>query len=148
MQKTLFGDIFIFNRKRQGGTDPIWGAPERLQALVHQLSTNFQPVYVSLLFVLTDMINSTIYTPSPKMGIGRGLNRSASEAAWRCILRPKEVGKLTVAECFFEDAGRHWCHETMNEGEFGAEPEEYQNEFDYEGAPQPRQNCVLILLHR
>ena len=103
---------------------------------------NFQPVYVSLLFVLTDMINSTIYTPSPQMGIGRGLNRSASEAAWRCILRPKAVGKLTVAECFFEDAGRHWCHETMNEGEFGAEPEEYQNEFDYEGASQPYQNCV------
>jgi len=39
MQKTLFGDIFIFNRERQGGTDPIWSAPERLQALVYQLPT-------------------------------------------------------------------------------------------------------------
>ena len=94
---------------------------------------NFQPVYVSLLFVLTDMINSTIYVPSPKNACGRGLNRRASEAAWRCILRPKEVGKLSVADCFFEDSGRHWCHETLNEGDFAAEPEHYQDTFDYEG---------------
>jgi len=64
------------------------------------------------------------------------MNRQAGEAAWRCILRPKDVGKTTVAMCFFEDAGRHWCHETLNEGDFAAETEEYQNTFDYEGDDQ------------
>jgi hypothetical protein len=46
------------------------------------------------------------------------------------------LAKTTVAMCFFEDAGRHWCHETLNEGDFAAETEEYQNTFDYEGDDQ------------
>jgi hypothetical protein len=96
-------------------------------------SINFSPIYVSLLFVVTDMLKSELYVPSPKVAVGRGMNRAAAEAAWRCILRPANVSKEVVAECFFENAGAHWCHETLSQVDFEEEDEEYQQQFDLEG---------------
>ena len=64
---------------------------------------HFSPVYVTLCYVLVAMLQTGIFIPSTKIGLGGQLDRTQMEATWRAYLRPKKVNKRLVKQIFFPD---------------------------------------------
>ena len=95
---------------------------------------NFDPVFVSFLYVLTDMVNSNLYAPSPKMQCGREMDREKAEAAWKCLIKPETSTKDTVATAFFGTQNYAWVHEWQSKEDFCDENPNGNNDYDFEGS--------------
>jgi hypothetical protein len=70
---------------------------------------NFNPMRMSLLSVLTLMVNSNVYCPSANLlaTAQGGVDRKQAEAMWMTICFPEKVTKAVMRNVFFGERHRH-----------------------------------------